>query len=283
MAQNLEHTLERLYRQLVSLTQQVEELRSVVNEAEHDSPTARCVALRKVLQEILCDVHFRRFGRRPGTSDTLQELQSRLIKEGCFPEDYRTKANLVRELGNDGAHMTKPRMKDDVVLSLGALLPILNWYFRQHRPEIAINEEAAASPHVEEHASPAASPAESLRPAEARRWRSWAAVGVVLLITLVAGAVLRLGNANQPATRIEMIKFQTRTVKALASAGDLESVQLALAEWQQRAYRLPESNLRAPLLAEIEAMRESSRLNTLASVHEHLRSVQILLEGSDVH
>ncbi|HAB19576.1 MAG TPA: DUF4145 domain-containing protein [Verrucomicrobiota bacterium] len=278
MGQTLEHNLEALYRQLASLTRQVDELRRVVAEAEHDSPTARCVALRKVLQEVLYDVHFRRFGKRPGSGDTLEQLQIRLLKEGSFPEDLRSKANLVRELGNDGAHMTTPRGKNDVALSLGALLPVLEWYFRQHRPEMAISEQGSVnreSARIDESVSAADPPAPfPTRPKQ----KLWLAVGFGVLVLVAAAWSYYRAQPPKTANIAEMVDFATSVEKAMALPGNVETVQTVFADWQRRAHQLPATELRGQLLAEIEAAREAARLRTLAAVNEHLRTIQRLLE-----
>ena len=61
------------------------------------------------------------------------------MKEGCFSERLDAYANTVRKLGNVGTHNFGEKItSEDVFQSLNHLMPILEWYFVEERPEAGL-------------------------------------------------------------------------------------------------------------------------------------------------
>src|SRR5437879_2437995 len=66
-------------------------------------PSAGLMRVRKTLQFVIEAAYQRRFKEPPGTRP-LENLLQRLVKEGEFPKRLAASANLIRDLGNVGAH-----------------------------------------------------------------------------------------------------------------------------------------------------------------------------------
>ena len=110
------------------------------------SPTpTRKMALtraRKVLEYVIRDVYERRINEPPGTRP-LENLLQRLVKDGFIPDRLDAYATTIRKLGNVGTHgFGETIAVTDVYQSLAQLMPILEWYFENERPE-ALGERAA--------------------------------------------------------------------------------------------------------------------------------------------
>jgi len=121
-------------------------MRHLVQTATAD-PSAALVRVRKALQFVVEAAYERQF-KEPAGTRPLENLAQRLVKEGDLPRRLAAYGNLVRDLGNIGAHSFGEVVTlADVVNALEQLLP----FPRLHR------EQAGPAP-------PPASPAPSARP-----------------------------------------------------------------------------------------------------------------------
>ena len=83
--------------------------------------------------------------RKPPGTRPLENLIQRLVKDGYFPDRLDAYATTVRKLGNVGTHTFGEKITaTDVYQSLSQLLPILEWYFEDERPD-AVGPAAAES------------------------------------------------------------------------------------------------------------------------------------------
>lgn len=99
-----------------------------LTETTTADPEAALVRLRKTLEFVVHSAYERQFHEPPGTRP-LENLLQRLSREGCLPRRLTAFANLVRDLGNVGAHLFGEGIsRDDVAKALEQLLPILQWH-----------------------------------------------------------------------------------------------------------------------------------------------------------
>jgi formylglycine-generating enzyme required for sulfatase activity len=161
LLKRMEPQLEELLKRTDRLSDQFSELRDGIRKAvsiADDDVEMALVRARKVLEYIIRDVHERRANEPPGAR-ALDELVKRVLKDGHLPERLGAYAETIRRLGNVGAHGFGERVTEaDVYRSLTSLLPILEWYFQEERPEAGLR--VAPSPE-----KPAATPRPSRRPA----------------------------------------------------------------------------------------------------------------------
>lgn len=146
----MDEALGSLLLLLGHLSDQFRELREGIQRAiaiADKDPEMALTRSRKVLEYVVRDVFERRINEPPGTRP-LENLLQRLTKEGFFPARLEAYANVIRALGNVGAHRYGEQVTQaDVVRSLTQLLPILEWYFESERPGAAnVPREELPSP-----------------------------------------------------------------------------------------------------------------------------------------
>jgi hypothetical protein len=91
-------------------------------------PEMALIRTRKLLEFVVHDWYERSFQENPG-SRPLENLIQRLIKEQKLPKKLAASANLIRELGNVGAHGFGEGVGvGDVEGAVGHLVPLLEWY-----------------------------------------------------------------------------------------------------------------------------------------------------------
>ena len=141
-AHPMEPALQNLTDRLNQLSDQFRELRDGVQKAiriADEDPEMALTRARKVLEYVVRDVFERRVKEPPGTRP-LENLLDRLVKDGHFPVRLDAYANTVRKLGNVGTHNFKETITAaDVYQSLTQLMPILEWYFEEERPEAGMS------------------------------------------------------------------------------------------------------------------------------------------------
>ena len=140
----MDPSLQPLIARLEHLSDQFRELRDGVEKAikiADDDPEMALTRARKVLEYVIRDVYERRIKEPPGTRP-LENLLQRLVKDGFFPDRLDAYATSVRKLGNVGTHTFGETIAvTDVYQSMAQLMPILEWYFENERPE-ALNGQA---------------------------------------------------------------------------------------------------------------------------------------------
>jgi formylglycine-generating enzyme required for sulfatase activity len=141
----LQHLIDRLNQ----LSDQFQELRSGVLRAVQiadEDPEMALIRSRKVLEYVVRDVFVRRVGEPPGTRP-LENLIQRLVKDGHFPPRLEAYTEIIRKLGNVGAHYFGERISAaDVYQSLTQLMLILEWYFEVERPEAGVKLDLPHEP-----------------------------------------------------------------------------------------------------------------------------------------
>jgi formylglycine-generating enzyme required for sulfatase activity len=154
-------SLQNFLSRLEHLSDKFHELRSGVQKAIQIADTDPEMALtraRKVLEYVVRDVYERRINEPPGTRP-LENLLQRLVKDGFIPDRLDAYATTIRKLGNVGTHgFGETIAVADVYQSLAQLMPILEWYFENERPE-ALGECAALARQAEPPNSRRAEPA----------------------------------------------------------------------------------------------------------------------------
>jgi eukaryotic-like serine/threonine-protein kinase len=138
----MEPTLQALIDRLNQLSDQFRELRDGVQQTILIADLAPEMALtraRKVLEYVVREVFERRVKEPPGTRP-LENLLDRLVKDGHFPVRLDAYAAGVRKFGNVGTHNFSERITAaDVYQSLTQLMPILEWYFEEERPDAGVS------------------------------------------------------------------------------------------------------------------------------------------------
>jgi hypothetical protein len=155
-------------------------------------PAAALVRVRKTLQFVVDAAYMRAFNEPPGTRP-LENLLQRLGKEADFPKRLAAYANLVRDLGNVGAHtFDKATGTDDVTLALEQLLPILEWHAGTSAGEDGGSTKAVGEP-------PRTEPTDHPDPLTGRRRRPFlvAVLGMAASLAVVAGLLWR-GRPQMP-------------------------------------------------------------------------------------
>ena len=149
----MEASLQELTSRLNQLSDQYRELRDGVQKAiriADDDPEMALTRARKVLEYVVRDVFEHRIKEPPGTRP-LENLLDRLVKDHHFPVRLDAYANTVRKLGNVGTHSFTERITAaDVYQSLTQLMPILEWYFAEERPDAGVS---LGLPHRPEEAN----------------------------------------------------------------------------------------------------------------------------------
>ena len=165
MRQEFDNLLAQLQRVSEGIRELGDGIRQVAAIASND-PEMALIRTRKVLEYVVRDVYTRHLGKPPGTQPLESLLQ--LAKEGFFPLRLKAYANVVKDLGNVGAHsFGEGCTQEDVQRSLTQLLPILEWYFQQERA-VAAEPAGLGSPEVPLTSEPVKrSPALSDRPTSA--------------------------------------------------------------------------------------------------------------------
>jgi hypothetical protein len=138
----MEPALQSLTDRLNQLSDQFRELRDGVQQTILIADLAPEMALtraRKVLEFVVREVFERRVKEPPGTRP-LENLLDRLVKDGHFPVRLDAYAAGVRKFGNVGTHNFSERITAvDVYQSLTQLMPILEWYFEEERPDAGVS------------------------------------------------------------------------------------------------------------------------------------------------
>jgi formylglycine-generating enzyme required for sulfatase activity len=138
----MEQALLLLTDRLNQLSEQFRELREGVQKAiriADDDPEMALTRARKVLEYVVRDVFEHRVKEPPGTRP-LENLLQILVKDGHFPVRLDAYATMVRKLGNLGTHNFNETITSaDVTQSLTQLMPILEWYFEEERPDAGIS------------------------------------------------------------------------------------------------------------------------------------------------
>jgi hypothetical protein len=153
-------------------------------------PSVALVRIRKALQFVVEAAYERQFHEPPNTRP-LENLVQRLVKEGDLSRRLAAYGNLVRDLGNIGAHSFGEAVTlTDVVQALEQLLPLLRW----HREQVgsAVPDEQPNPPSAalrEPSGSPAARHDAGIpSPVAQRGWRRLTGV-FSLTFAFTAGAV----------------------------------------------------------------------------------------------
>src|SRR5271157_1332271 len=148
----MDPSLQILIDRLNQLSEQVQELREGVQKAisiAGEDPEMALIRARKVLEYVVRDVFQRRLGEPPGTRP-LENLIQQLRKDKFLPELVYANATSIRMLGNIGAHNWKELVTTaQVYQSLTQLMPILEWYFENERPEAGVRLDLPHKPHPE--------------------------------------------------------------------------------------------------------------------------------------
>ena len=151
-------SLQNFLSRLEHLSDKFHELRSGVQKAiriADDDPEMALTRARKVLEYVVRDVFEQRINEPPGTRP-LENLLDRLVKDGFIPVRLDAYANTVRKLGNVGTHNFSERITAaDVYQSLAQLMPILEWYFEEERPEAGVEPGPSASTRGSDQTKPA--------------------------------------------------------------------------------------------------------------------------------
>jgi eukaryotic-like serine/threonine-protein kinase len=138
----MDPALQALIDRLNQLSDQFRELRDGVQQTILIADLAPEMALtraRKVLEYVVREVFERRVKEPPGTRP-LENLLDRLVKDGHFPLRLDAYAAGVRKFGNVGTHNFSERITAaDVFQSLTQLMPILEWYFEEERPDAGVS------------------------------------------------------------------------------------------------------------------------------------------------
>jgi hypothetical protein len=138
----MEPALQSLTDRLNQLSDQFRELREGVQQTILIADLAPEMALtraRKVLEYVVREIFERRVKEPPGTRP-LENLLDRLVKDGHFPVRLDAYAASVRKFGNVGTHNFSERITAaDVYQSLTQLMPILEWYFEEERPDAGVS------------------------------------------------------------------------------------------------------------------------------------------------
>jgi eukaryotic-like serine/threonine-protein kinase len=138
----MEPALQSLTDRLNQLSDQFRELREGVQQTILIADLAPEMALtraRKVLEYVVREIFERRVKEPPGTRP-LENLLDRLVKDGHFPVRLDAYAAGVRKFGNVGTHNFSERITAaDVYQSLTQLMPILEWYFEEERPDAGVS------------------------------------------------------------------------------------------------------------------------------------------------
>src|SRR5262249_52548861 len=111
-----------------------------------EDPEMALTRARKVLEYVIREVYERRIKEPPGTRP-LENLLQRLVKDGYFPDRLDAYANTIRKLGNVGTHTFGEKITvGDVYQSLSQLMPILEWYFEEERPDAVTKKLGETEP-----------------------------------------------------------------------------------------------------------------------------------------
>ena len=110
-----------------------EQIRQAIDIAQRD-PEMSLIRSRKVLEYIVVDIYDESLKPKLAGTQPLEGLVQTLVKEGQFPNRLAAYADMVRGLGNVGAHgREKGVSAQDVLSSLSNLLPIVEWFFEQRK------------------------------------------------------------------------------------------------------------------------------------------------------
>src|SRR5262249_26436153 len=138
---------QELLKRIDHHSDQFSELREGIRKAVRvadDDPEMALTRARKVLEYVIRDVFERRV-HEPPRPPPPGNLVQRLVKDGHFPARLEAYTEKIRKLGNVGAHRFGEAVTArDVYQSLTQLLPILEWYFEEVRPEAGMSLEGLA-------------------------------------------------------------------------------------------------------------------------------------------
>jgi hypothetical protein len=99
---------------------------SAFDLAENNHPDYAMVAIRKAFANIVEEMYREHTGYEPGSQPLEGQIQA-LAKKKAFPAFLIPHAELIKQLGNAGAHGDDPFSKDDVRLALEHFLRIVDW------------------------------------------------------------------------------------------------------------------------------------------------------------
>src|SRR6516225_1497780 len=108
----MDPSLQQLIDRLNKLSEQFQDLREGVRKAldgANVDPEMALIRSRKVLEYVVRDVFVRRIQEPPGTRP-LENLIQRLVKDGHFPPRLEAYTEVIRKLGNVGAHQFGERV-----------------------------------------------------------------------------------------------------------------------------------------------------------------------------
>jgi hypothetical protein len=107
-----------------------DDLRAAIVDAERDS-VASAIRARRVLDHIIRDV-FERHVNEPAGSRPMEQLLTRIVKDGHFPDELAGFAYAIKGLANRVAHdVGKSYPVKFLVPTLGQLLLIVEWHVGQ--------------------------------------------------------------------------------------------------------------------------------------------------------
>jgi hypothetical protein len=156
-------------------------------------PAVALVRVRKALQFVVAAAYERQF-KEPAGTRPLENLVQRLVKEGDLPRRLAAYGNLVRDLGNIGAHSFEEAVAlADVEQALEQVLPLLRWH----------GAHAAPAPHPAPTVRPDAGPQTPKQDRRRGRGWGWTAVGVssALVLGLVIWLTIRSFTGGTPSAQ----------------------------------------------------------------------------------
>ncbi len=132
-----------------------EQIRQAIDIAQRD-PEMSLIRARKVLEYIVVDIYDDALKPKRAGTQPLEGLVQALVKEGQFPNRLAAYADMVRGLGNVGAHgREKGVSSQDVLNSLSNLLPIVEWFFEHRKsPDSVVAPLSATLPNGPAPVSP---------------------------------------------------------------------------------------------------------------------------------
>ncbi len=141
--------VDRCSVQADQLSEHFGELRDQIRQAISISqldPEMSLARSRKVLEYIVRDIYDETMRPKRAGTQPLEGLIQNLVKEGHFPNRLAAYADMVRGLGNVGVHtFDKGVSSNDVLNSLGSLMPIVEWFFQNRKRAGGLDQSTSAS------------------------------------------------------------------------------------------------------------------------------------------
>ena len=136
MIRSLRELLGRLDRLSVHLGGLGDDMRAAIEDAERDS-VASSIRARRVLDHVIRHL-FEQSEKAPAGTRPMEELLTRIVKAGHFPDELAGFAYAVKGLGNPVAHVVgKSHPVEYLAPALDQLMLILEWYLDQVGAEAA--------------------------------------------------------------------------------------------------------------------------------------------------